>query len=280
MACVRDLFEPSDQDERMRIGAFSLLIQWMEWSLMNGVEHFLVYKFSGNDSIEEDILKPYLDAGVASMVYFESCPDYHRTRHGHTINDCLYRAKGHAQWLMPVIDIDEYIYLPGGLANGLKEHVFGDLNQVHSLIFKRIRFTKAPLNQLDISSTRYEPLNPRTRGFNNPKQFIHVDSVYRVSTHHSEVYDADKSDLAIDPNISIIRHYRFPYNLREGKHGKLVDRNAIGRDESLLPHVAALTEAIRKRFGLNNSQEVSHLLQFWAQTRPHNCRDESQKVFT
>eukprot|EP00438_Fugacium_kawagutii_P016905 Skav202211 [mRNA] locus=scaffold5327:71922:75413:- [translate_table: standard] len=271
MACVRDLFEPSDLDKRKRIGAFSLLVQWMEWSLMNGVGHFLVYKFSGNDSIEEDILKPYLDAGVATMVYFEFCQNYHRTRHGHTINDCLFRAKSHAEWLMPVIDVDEYLYVPGGLVRSLKnsEGVFGSLDQVHSLEFKRIRFEKAPLDQLDISSTRYEPLLPQDPGWKNPKQFVHVDSVYRVSTHETIVFDKNKTGHKIDPETAVIHHYRFPFN-KTGSGD--ANGSATATDESLLIDVAPLTEAIRRRFGLGNSPlDVQKLLQKLARTSPPNC---------
>eukprot|EP00438_Fugacium_kawagutii_P015952 Skav228852 [mRNA] locus=scaffold1718:92679:93470:+ [translate_table: standard] len=260
MACVRDFFEPEDLDEQKRSGVFSQLVQWMEWYLMHGVEHFLVYKFNVTDSIEESILRPYLDAGLATMVYFDSCPNHPRWRHGYEMNDCLFRAKNHAEWLMPAIDVDEYIYLPGGLAHGLD--LFGDLDQVHSLEFQRMRFAKAVPNQLDISAKKYEAMTAGARGLRNPKQFVHVDSVYRVSTHGTELHDEDKSAIEVDPNVSVIHHYRFPYHDKD---------KADQIDESLSSDVAALTEALRRRFGLQNSQEVQKLLQKLAVTRPRNC---------
>lgn len=203
------------------------------------------------------------------MVYFEFCQNYHRTRHGHTINDCLFRAKTHAQWLMPVIDVDEYLYVPGGLVRSLDtEGVFGSLDQVHSLEFKRIRFEKAPLSQLDISSTRYEPLLPTDPGWKNPKQFVHVDSVYRVSTHETIIFDKNRTGRKINPETAVIHHYRFPFN---NTGSRVANESAIATDESLLLDVAPLTEAIRRRFGLNSPLDVQKLLQKLARTRPPNC---------
>eukprot|EP00438_Fugacium_kawagutii_P033947 Skav211153 [mRNA] locus=scaffold413:361253:362614:+ [translate_table: standard] len=282
MACIRDMFgSPEAEDQGIHSGVFSSLVQWMEWSLMKGgVEHFLVYKFNGTDSVEENILKPYFDAGVASMVYFDSCPDHPDTRHGYTINDCLFRVKNHAEWLWPVIDIDEYLHVDGGLAHALKASVFGNLDGVHSLAFKRTRFAKVAMNRLDISSTRYVPHTKRGRGWSNPKQFVHVDSTYRVSTHETVLFDESKRLLEVDPNIGIIHHYRFPWNITntanmtatERYEFLLLDRGANATDESLLTDVASLTEALRSRFGLRSSQEVEEFLQELAQTPAPKCR--------
>eukprot|EP00438_Fugacium_kawagutii_P016811 Skav203770 [mRNA] locus=scaffold206:174715:175998:+ [translate_table: standard] len=267
VACVRDLYEPLNWDNRPRNGVFRELVQWIEWSLMNGVDHFLVYKFNGTDSVEEDILKPYFDAGVITMVYFDSCPDHFDVRHGRTMNDCLFRAKGHAQWLMTAIDTDEYLYIPGGLVPALKSEVFGNLDRVRSLEFKRSRFTKPDKKVLDISSTRYEPLNTSQRGWMNPKFLIHVDFVHRVATHHAEMWEEDTNRIIVDPEIAKVHHYRFDYRATEGG-----DPAANETDESLLADVAPLTDAIRKRFGLQTSQEVEKLFVDLFETRAPNCR--------
>eukprot|EP00438_Fugacium_kawagutii_P029043 Skav222296 [mRNA] locus=scaffold3734:110667:112073:+ [translate_table: standard] len=255
MACVRDLYEPTKQTKRN--GVFKELIQWMEWSLLHGVGHILVYTFGPLDSLEEKLLKPYLAAGVATMVHFDDRPQHPRTRHGYLINDCLFRARNHAQWLMPVIDVDEYLYVRGGLKNALKHKVFGNLQGVHSLAFQRKRFAKAAINQLDISSTRYDEND--SNGWRNPKQFVHVDSVYRVSTHQTEVFDIEKTAITVDPEIAVIHHYRKSY-YNDG------DKTANATDTKLLADVAPLTEAIRHRFGLQASQ-VPIFLEQLAQAR-------------
>eukprot|EP00438_Fugacium_kawagutii_P019344 Skav204101 [mRNA] locus=scaffold1472:121695:123185:+ [translate_table: standard] len=268
MACVRDLYEPLKKSKRN--GIFKELVQWMEWSLMNGVGHFLVYTFGGPGSLEDFLLKPYVAAGVVTVVHFDMCLRHPRTRHGYLINDCLFRAKNHAEWLMPVFDVDEYLYVRGGLANAFKENVFGNLDDVHSLTFKRIRFAKAKTNQLDISSAHYE----RPGGFRdwkNPKQFIHVDSVYRVSTHLSEVFAGDRAAVQVDPKIAVIHHYRHPY---AGDADD--DKDANETDESLLGDVARLTEAIRQRFRLKDSQDVGTFLERLAEARVPPCRGKKQ----
>eukprot|EP00438_Fugacium_kawagutii_P033490 Skav230643 [mRNA] locus=scaffold1673:405306:406514:+ [translate_table: standard] len=256
MACVRDLYEPLKESRRN--GVFKELIQWMEWSLMNGVGHILVYTFGCPDALEETLLTPYLAAGVATIVHYDNSPKHPRTRHGYLINDCLFRARNHAQWLMPVIDVDEYLYVRGGLAHAFKQGVFGNLEQVHSLTFKRKRFAKAAINQLDISSTRYDEED--SKGWWNPKQVVHVDSVYRVSTHGTEVFDKKKAAIKVDPEIAVIHHYRNSYK-------KTGDETANATDTKLLADVAPLTEAIRHRFGLQDSQEVQKFLEKLAQAR-------------
>eukprot|EP00438_Fugacium_kawagutii_P021409 Skav218870 [mRNA] locus=scaffold843:70573:74265:- [translate_table: standard] len=53
MACVRDLFDdptpPKAQEKQQNLysGAFKQLVEWMEWSKMHGIDHFLVYTFQG-----------------------------------------------------------------------------------------------------------------------------------------------------------------------------------------------------------------------------------------
>ena len=67
-------------------------------TLQRGVSFFL-----------QDIYQKYLDAGVATRVHFNSYPRDSLTRHGYSSNDCLYRAKNHARWLIANIDVDEYL---------------------------------------------------------------------------------------------------------------------------------------------------------------------------
>lgn len=58
MACVRDIFEGHGN------GEFKQLVAWMEWSLLPGVEHFLLYTFDGSDAAVQDIYTKYLEAVV------------------------------------------------------------------------------------------------------------------------------------------------------------------------------------------------------------------------
>lgn len=51
------------------------------------------------------------DIGVATRVHFNFNPTKSRTRVGYASNDCLFRAKNHAQWLLINVDVDEYIFI-------------------------------------------------------------------------------------------------------------------------------------------------------------------------
>ena len=80
---------------------------------MHGLEHFLLYTFEGTDLAAADVMKPYLDAGIASRVHFQFPLLSPEHRQGHVINDCIYRAKNHAKWLTTALDVDEYLVFTG-----------------------------------------------------------------------------------------------------------------------------------------------------------------------
>ena len=78
---------------------------------MHGTSHFMFYTFKGVAFAEKDILNPYLDAGLATRVHFDIYPEDSLVRFGYAANDCLYRSKHHARWLLTNVDMDEYIVL-------------------------------------------------------------------------------------------------------------------------------------------------------------------------
>ena len=142
LVCVRDAFwdpSPAHEWQGRFSGVFKQMVEWMEWSLMHGLDHFLVYTFEGTDLAEKDdrfltnrfgvrfcpqdmlfwlscsicscqeILEVYLDAAVASRVHFNFDPQESLTRYGYIANDCLWRAKNHARWVLTTVDVDEYV---------------------------------------------------------------------------------------------------------------------------------------------------------------------------
>lgn len=271
MACVRDFYDDHSERKGLQLGVFKQLVEWLEWSLMLGVEHFLVYTFSGSDSMELEVLKPYLDAAVATMVQFDHHPPYPVTRQGHMMNDCLFRAKNHARWLMPSVDVDEYLDFRGlKVGAALKEGVlFQDLHNVNSLAFRRIRFARPDPHQLEISSTRFERADLQSYRYLNPKQVVQVALAYRLSVHQV-VFSQGGHNCIVDPKTAFFHHYRFPYD-GVSKHDNgsgFFDDLAILTDESLLPHVPLLVEAIRRRFNLKQAEDVHSFLQDLARALP------------
>ena len=90
---------------------------------MHGLDHFLIYTFEGTDLAAIDLMKPYLDAGVASRVHFQFFYALEMARQGHFMNDCLYRAKNHAKWLTTSVDVDEYLVFPGKVEYFKWDHI-------------------------------------------------------------------------------------------------------------------------------------------------------------
>lgn len=134
MACVRDIFYMPTPRNHVQGGPFSgpfkQWIEWMEWSSMHGLEHFLIYTFEGTDLATKDLMTPHLDAGIASRVHFQF---YHRSnlvRFGRLMNDCIYRAKNHAKWLATSVDVDEYMVFPGRVKYFNWDHILKEQGKV------------------------------------------------------------------------------------------------------------------------------------------------------
>ena len=70
--------------------------------------------FSGakSDCFDQDVIEPYLKAGVATRIHFQYYPEASLSRFGYASNDCLWRAKNHAKWLLTNVDCDEYLVFP------------------------------------------------------------------------------------------------------------------------------------------------------------------------
>ena len=273
MACVRDIFDeaPSHYWQGIFSGVFKQLVEWMEWSLMHGVEHFMVYTFDGTADYVKDIYQKYLDAGVATRVHFNSYPRDSLIRHGYSSNDCLYRAKNRARWLIANIDVDEYLvpFVPsrqGGphitLSNVWDELLLRQGNsseKVHSLGVHKIRFARSRPDQLELESVfRETSIHNRERG---PKQIIRVDLAYRLAIHAVTIWEEATQNLKVDPKMILIHHYRIPDVLRVDYWDfDFVDKDATVRDDVLLADVPALQIAIQTRFGLETPKHVKLFL--------------------
>ena len=154
VACVRDIFVDEDPKHVSEIfsGPFKQLVEWLEFHHLHGVDHFLVYTFKGTDEAAKDPLTPYLKSGLASRIHFQHYPVVTLIRQHYVVNDCLYRAKSHAKWLLTAVDIDEYIHMtsgqifPGGTVplnylqsswDAIAKHTGKDINKILTIKFNR-----------------------------------------------------------------------------------------------------------------------------------------------
>eukprot|EP00438_Fugacium_kawagutii_P013953 Skav203419 [mRNA] locus=scaffold1743:347998:348900:- [translate_table: standard] len=279
MACVRDVFyDPKPfgpkTPENLYNGAFKHLVQWMEWSLMHGLEHFLIYTFEGTDLAAKEVIQPYLDSGVATRVHFGFYPQQTLMRQGYVANDCLWRAKNHAKWLLTTVDTDEYVVFPfprlvkyfdweGILKMQGVSH--SDAEMVAAIFLHRVRFAIARRDEIEISSVL------RENAFNSPpKHVVRVKNAFRTSIHEPSDRIPGTRFVRAKPEHSFIQHYRIPKDeiieLDDYDFGH--DDKAHVTDRRLVPEVPPLTAAIQQRFKLRTLEDVHEFLQQLSQKYP------------
>eukprot|EP00435_Cladocopium_sp_Y103_P028851 s3994_g7.t1 len=273
MACVRDIFyidyDPDPNRRQAFSGPFKQWVEWMEWSSMHGLEHFLLYTFEGTDLAAVDVMKPYLDIGIASRVHFQFYHGNEEARQEHLMSDCIHRAKNHAKWLTTSVDVDEYMVFPGKVKyfnwdDILKEQgVLED--KVASLELSRIRFARARPESLEISSDQREPACDPW-----PKQVIMVDKVYESNPHWLTNFKAGTETIKVDRKFAVLQHYRIPSRTVTYDKFDFNDPTASVKDEILHPDLSLLEEAVSKRF---NVTDVKSFLTKLAQRRPANADD-------
>lgn len=272
MACVRDIFYLPVPRSKVQGGLFSgpfkQWIEWMEWSAMHGLDHFLIYTFEGTDLATKDLMKPYLDAGIASRVHFQS---YHRSnlvRFGRLMNDCIFRAKNHAKWLATSVDVDEYMVFPGRVKYFNWDHILKEQgvseDKVASLELARVRFARARPETFEISSDHRVPSFDE-----RPKQVINVENVYRTSIHWLTCSKNGTEMIHVDSKLAIINHYRMPEAMWkvDYEHFNFQDRYATMKDEGLSKETPLLETALAKRFNIQTA-DVKDFLKNLAQRHP------------
>eukprot|EP00435_Cladocopium_sp_Y103_P043515 s3226_g12.t1 len=274
MACVRDMFYV----QGLFSGAFKQWVEWMEWSSMHGLEHFLIYTFEGTALAAKDLMTPYLDAGIASRVHFQSFQKQTRVRFGHLLNDCIYRAKNHAKWLASSVDVDEYMVFPGKVKYFDWDHILREQgvseDKVASLELRRVRFARARPDFFEISSDHREP----TIGFawsTWPKQILYVENVYRTSIHKLKQFKAGTATIRVDTKLAVVQHYRLPHKWANYENSDFNDPEANMTDDTLVKDIPMLKAAIAKRFNLP-TENVQSFLTKLAQRRPPETEGVAQ----
>ena len=274
VACVRDIFDDKAIDGPNRgqeqfSGPFKQLVEWLEFSSLHGVDHFLVYTFQGTDGMAEDVLTPYLNSGIASRIHFQSYPASTTQRQMNMAADCLYRAKSHANWLMPTVDVDEYFHMVSGqifpsqtipinYLNVVWDHIISrngyKMDQVNSIFFDRIRFARAPPDRLEISSKWREQTVQTKLHKNLPGYFKYVANVnvtFELSIHRvGEALD-QTIPLHLWNQVGLLNHYRVDKGTKVNYEEAwfLNDTKANQEDVQLLEDVPLIEQRLKDRFG-------------------------------
>eukprot|EP00438_Fugacium_kawagutii_P005902 Skav214437 [mRNA] locus=scaffold586:490574:491863:+ [translate_table: standard] len=263
VACVRDVYPNA-------ISGLRLLPQWLEFHHQHGVEHFIMYTLNLDSKTLVDIWEPYIKSGLVTRVHFNK--DF-ETNSGHEnvglvnpmMQDCFYRVKNHATWLLPHMDIDEFFNMKdGSVFEGGKvpDNYLGtswdaivkakglEINQVHSIQFQLYRFAVAEPGQIELSSVLREPGVQPT----NAKYVVNTKAAKTIFAHWVTSWENGTQGLALSPDIGIAHHYREPHDY--ALEGNI---QADTSDDSMLQYVPRLSSALTERFHEETGQLLNRL---------------------
>jgi len=133
------------------------LVEWLDYHLARGAEHFYLYN-NDDDTTESDrILKPYVEQGIVDNIHTPG-----RCRQLTCMADVVTRFKKGTHW-MALIDLDEFILprLSDDLREVLQEYeLFSGLG-IHWNIFGSNGYLQRPPNQMDCLLHRAENSHPQ-----------------------------------------------------------------------------------------------------------------------
>ena len=182
------------------------IVEWVEYYMLQGVEHFYLYNNNGTDNSEQ-LLKPYIDKGIITWINWPG-----QQQQLDIYNNCIAQYKNDTKWLA-IVDLDEFIVpmkekkLTTILSN------FDDVNQIvipwvlygssghrkkeDGLVIER--FTK---HQIGLNKLTKTILNPRSVFYAD----VHISVVYgrTVDEHKNKVRKT--SDIKTS-DILRINHY-------------------------------------------------------------------------
>mmetsp|Transcript_14345 Transcript_14345/g.39621 ORF Transcript_14345/g.39621 Transcript_14345/m.39621 type:complete len:529 (+) Transcript_14345:96-1682(+) len=249
VACVPLTWESASDVESSGIVQ---LPQWLEYGVMHGVDQFVLYTMPDTDPRVYEIMEPYFQRGLATQVLLEASGTSYRASSyaAQQIigNDCLYRMKHRAAWLMPFVDADEYIHFNStanrGFPSVMSELVASQTSDVgavaHGLSFGRYTFQKpnASLHELQLSSTlRETKVAPLC-----PKYVVRPHLVHALFVHWPTSWAVDTKMLGMPSGDLVGFHYRKPMD-RQHRSPCCV------QDASMLPEVPLLALALHARHG-------------------------------
>ncbi len=83
------------------------LKEWLEYYLIQGVDHFYIFDNESSDNIQE-VLQPYIEKEIVTYNFFEGqTPENQKIIYNKAIEEYKYESK----WLAP-LDTDEFAYAP------------------------------------------------------------------------------------------------------------------------------------------------------------------------
>ena len=168
------------------------LAEWIEFHLLMGVEHFVLYDNDSEDG-PEAVLGPYIDAGLVTLVPWpHSFEEFAQIK---AYNHCLETFGARFRWIA-MIDVDEFLFAPDGRPLGQVLADFPDVPAVvvHWQVYGSSGHVEAPDGLVIEQFTRRAPtswvrnrrlksiVDPRrTQAFVSPHFALYRDGARAVS---------------------------------------------------------------------------------------------------
>jgi len=180
-----------------------------------------------------------------------------------TTSDCVFRAKNHAQWVLPTYDIDEFLVtkdgslFPGGVVpqdymNSTWDAAVQKLglhrDQIHSIVFPLYRFQPAAPGELAFRSMVRENRIQATC----PKFVFNPKVVNTVGIHWVTSFDKGTHAITLTDKRAVAHHYK----MQDGRVAFSVPNVS---DQVLALEVDTLEDALTKRFGRPASRWLKEL---------------------
>lgn len=180
--------------------------EWLEYYLIQGVDHFYIYNNNGTDNTQ-GVIQKYIDKGLVSWITYPG-PD----KQIEIYNNAVQNFKWETRWL-GFVDIDEFI-VPlkhATLSEAMKDYEDYSQLRIHWILYGSSghkeetrglvieRFTK---HQEGINGYTKAILNPRACLYAN----VHAGLVLGKSVdEYKRIYEEDKTPVTAD--ILRVNHY-------------------------------------------------------------------------
>jgi len=243
-ACIS---EPLYHDRsRPEASGILLLPQWLEYYAKRGVEHFFVYVLPGSASQTiSRIVEPYAKQGMISLLDASLGHESHfkmdfssrvgiQAAQDFFENDCLYRAKSKADFLIPTIDADEY-FAWDDIPSRLLQY---EGSEHYALTFGRYLFShpSSVYDSLQIESKyRQKALSPMC-----PKFILRPEVCHTLFIHWPTSWDAGYKQLGLPASELKVAHFRTVKNVSS--------QNVI--DEHFSAQASQMRASLKDRYGV------------------------------
>ncbi len=238
--------------------------EWVEYYLLQGVEHFYLYNNNGTDKSQE-LLKPYIEAGLITWIDWPG-----KCQQVNMYNDGIKRCRKETYWLA-IVDLDEFIVPLNDKTLSQNMHEYEPYSQ---LLINWVIYGSSGLEKkeeglvIERFTKHHDSVWPLMKSVVKPDYVVSADVHFchvigkMVDEHHLEQYGFGVSNPTVD--ILRVNHYvikskeEYAAKQKRGDPTKIDsdftdeffafhDHNEIEDRELMQKYIPLIKENIKKR---------------------------------